>query len=117
MKRKQVWMGLFLAAVVLLAAGCGGSAPATVEPAAGAEQETRLPVVAAAKGQVIAEGTIEPARWSALALPVGGKVVELAVEEGETVAAGAVLLVIKGGAALLIGMYFYSRRELARIIV
>jgi len=31
--------------------------------------------------------------------------------------AGAVMLFIKGGAALLIGMYIYARRELARIIV
>ncbi len=31
--------------------------------------------------------------------------------------AGAVMLYVKGGAALLIGMYFYARRELARVIV
>jgi len=32
-------------------------------------------------------------------------------------AAGAALLFLKAGAALLIGMYFYGRRELARVIV
>jgi hypothetical protein len=31
--------------------------------------------------------------------------------------AGAVLLFLRGGVAMLIGMYFYARRELARIIV
>ncbi len=31
--------------------------------------------------------------------------------------AGAIMLYVKGGFALLIGMYFYSRRELARVIV
>ncbi len=30
--------------------------------------------------------------------------------------AGAVLVVLKGGVALAVGMYFYARRELARII-
>jgi len=31
--------------------------------------------------------------------------------------AGAIMFYVKGGFALLIGMYFYSRRELARVIV
>ena len=40
-----------------------------------------------------------------------------AVSIGHVAVAGAVLLCIKGGLALLVGMYFYSRRELARTIV
>jgi multidrug resistance efflux pump len=51
-----------------------------------------LPAVTTAKGQVVAEGAVEPARWSELSLVSGGEVVEIAVEEGDAVAAGAPLL-------------------------
>jgi hypothetical protein len=40
-----------------------------------------------------------------------------AVGLGRVAVAGAVLFCIKGGLALLVGMYFYSRRELAKTIV
>ena len=91
MKQKQLWVGLFLAAVVL-PAHCPHILPPAVRPAADTEQETKVPVVAAAKGEVIAEGFVEPARWSELAIAVGGEVVELAVAEGDTVAANALLM-------------------------
>ncbi len=38
------------------------------------------------------------------------------VSGGDVATAGTVLLVLKGGAAMLIGMYFYGRKELARIV-
>jgi hypothetical protein len=49
--------------------------------------------------------------------PLGDLVNGKTVTMGNLAMAGAVLLFIKGGGALLIGMYFYSRRELARVIV
>jgi ABC-type transport system involved in multi-copper enzyme maturation permease subunit len=36
---------------------------------------------------------------------------------GTVASAGAVMVVLRGGVALLIGMFFYARRELARVIV
>jgi hypothetical protein len=44
---------------------------------------------------------------------VNGKMVEM----NQVVAAGAVLFYVRAGIALLVGMYFYTRRELARAIV
>ncbi len=51
--------------------------------------------------------------YSPMGSVVGGRMVTW----GQVSAAGAVLLLVKGGVALLLGMYFYTRRELARIIV
>jgi len=45
-----------------------------------------------AEGEVVAEGSIEPDRWSNLSVPGSGEVIELAVKEGDAVAAGALLL-------------------------
>jgi len=49
--------------------------------------------------------------------PLGDLVGGRSVPWGRVASAGSVLLLIKGGAAMLIGMYFYARRELARVIV
>jgi hypothetical protein len=49
--------------------------------------------------------------------PLGDLVNGRAVSIGHVALAGAVLFCIKGGLALLVGMYFYSRRELAQQIV
>jgi multidrug resistance efflux pump len=51
-----------------------------------------VPVVAQAADTVIAEAVIEPARWSELHFDVAGEVVEVLVQEGDTVAADALLL-------------------------
>lgn len=51
--------------------------------------------------------------YSPLTDLVNGRAVSL----GHVAVAGAVLLCLKGGLALLVGMYFYSRRELAQTIV
>jgi HlyD family secretion protein len=93
MGKRQVVFGLLMAVAVLLAAGCGGAGAPAETAATSADEEPRtLPVVATAAGQVIAEGTIEPARWSDLSAPGSGEVIELKVEDGAAVAAGAVLL-------------------------
>ncbi|MCD6417030.1 MAG: hypothetical protein J7M08_10120 [Planctomycetes bacterium] len=49
--------------------------------------------------------------------PLGDVVNGRMVSMGDVSLASAVLLFLKGGVALLIGIYFYTRRELARIIV
>jgi len=49
--------------------------------------------------------------------PLGDLVNGRLVSLGHVSRAAAVLVFIKGGAALLIGMFFYGRRELARVIV
>ncbi|MFO8008373.1 MAG: ABC transporter permease subunit [Candidatus Brocadiia bacterium] len=52
-------------------------------------------------------------RYSPLGRLVNGEVVGM----GRVAVAGAMLMVVKGGVALGVGMFFYARRELARIIV
>jgi multidrug efflux pump subunit AcrA (membrane-fusion protein) len=93
MKGKYILIGLLMAAVLLLAAGCaGGGAPAAA-PAADTEEKTeKLPAVTTAKGEVVAEGVVEPEHWSELSLAAGGEVIEITVQEGDAVAAGAPLL-------------------------
>jgi ABC-type transport system involved in multi-copper enzyme maturation permease subunit len=49
--------------------------------------------------------------------PLGNLLDGRTVTMGNVTMAGAVLFCIKGGLALLVGMYFYSRRELAKTIV
>jgi membrane fusion protein (multidrug efflux system) len=78
------WMSPLLG--VLLLAGCSIGSEATVpaDEAEGAFQETEKAVVA--------EAVIEPAHWSMLGFKTSGEVVEVLVEEGDTVAAGDVLV-------------------------
>jgi multidrug efflux pump subunit AcrA (membrane-fusion protein) len=79
--KRFLLLPLVLLIGLLIAAGCGGAA-GEAEPTA-----ADVPVVAAAgEGEVIAEGSVEPARWSELRYPAGGTVVEVLVEEGDTVA-------------------------------
>lgn len=92
MKHKRVLLGWLTVAVVLLAAGCASaSTPAAASAAAEKEQET-LPPVTTAKGEVIAEGSVEPERWSELAFRTSGEVVEIAAQEGSAVAADVPIL-------------------------
>jgi len=44
------------------------------------------------EGTVVAEAVIEPARWSALGFGAAGEVIEVLVEEGDTVAVGDLLV-------------------------
>jgi multidrug efflux pump subunit AcrA (membrane-fusion protein) len=79
-----LWVGLL--AGVLLLASCNGEATETVP----AEE---VPPVAEGEGVATAEGVVEPARWTELrARSDGGKIVELAVAEGDRVSEGDLLL-------------------------
>jgi HlyD family secretion protein len=82
---RKTWI-LALAAIVLVA--CSQAA----EPQ-GALEETFDPAAAAAlSGQIIAEGTVEPVRWSELHYGPGGTVVEVLAQLGDTVAQDDVLV-------------------------
>jgi HlyD family secretion protein len=84
-KKNHVLLGLSLLAVAGLLAGCGPAATETVPADA-------VPVVAQAEDTVIAEGLVEPARWSELRFDAGGRVVEVLVDAGDAVSAGDLLL-------------------------
>jgi HlyD family secretion protein len=78
---------LLMLAIVGLLAGCGGT------EAAEAEAANETPVVASdASDKVVAEGVIEPARWSELGFDVAGDVVAVLVEEGDVVREGDPLI-------------------------
>jgi multidrug efflux pump subunit AcrA (membrane-fusion protein) len=79
----------------LLLAGCNGEATETVP----AEE---VPLVGEGRGVVVAEALVEPARWTEVRSPAdGGKVVDVAVEEGDMVSEGDLLLMIDPGDAEL----------------
>ena len=78
-------IGLLLG-VLLLLVGCGG------EPMAAVQTSETAQVTPAAEEAVVAEAVIEPARWSALGFDAAGEVIEVLVEEGDTVVAGDLLI-------------------------
>ena len=95
-------IGLLLG--VLLLTGCAEEQTA-MEPAAelvatapslGTDLEWRVTVPAGEAMEpeeaVVAEAVIEPAHWSTLGFKIGGKVVEVLVEEGDVVDAGDLLI-------------------------
>ena len=85
MTKKLLPMGILVLATALLT-GCGRS------DATAATEATPVPVVAQDVGDaVVAEAVIEPAHWSELRFEATGEVVELLVQEGDFVAAGATL--------------------------
>jgi len=89
---RQMLMGLLALAAIGFLAGCGG-ADATETVAA-----EDVPVVASdADGKVIAEAVIEPARWSELRFEAAGKVVEVPMQEGDTVSEGDLLARLETG--------------------
>lgn len=71
---------------VVLLAGCGQGG--TAQPGA----EATVPVVREAEDRVLAEGVVEPARWSELLFTAGGTVAEVPVAEGDAVAEGDLLV-------------------------
>ena len=79
---------LLLGAALLASCGPGGAA----EPAAVEE----VPVVQEVEGQVVAEGVIEPARWSELLFIGGGTVEEVLVAPSDEVAEGDPLVRLDG---------------------
>jgi multidrug resistance efflux pump len=71
--------------VLVLAAGCNKADTEEATP------EQSIPVVARVDNRVVAEGVVEPARWSALSFKIGGEVTEVYVQNGDTVASGDLL--------------------------
>ena len=80
---------IFFSAVGLLLAGCGLQAQAQAEPTPAAPTPTEANVV-------IAEGRLEPVQSAWLGFERMGRVAEVLVEEGETVAKGQVLARLDG---------------------
>jgi HlyD family secretion protein len=86
MQKRQILVALLMLAAVVLLSGCGGT------EAAEAVAADEVPVVAQeAEDKVVAEAAIEPDRWSELHFDAGGDVIEVLVEEGDTVLEGDVL--------------------------
>ncbi|MCP4543184.1 MAG: HlyD family efflux transporter periplasmic adaptor subunit [Chloroflexi bacterium] len=86
MNKKHLVVGLLMLATIALLTGCGGGETADAEAA------TEVPVVnQTADNKVVAEAVIEPDRWGELNFDAAGDVVEVLVEEGDTVSEGDVL--------------------------
>jgi HlyD family secretion protein len=85
MKRQVGFIGVLILTVVFLT-GCGGGGEAETVPA------EDVPVVSQEIGKVVAEAVIEPARWGELRFEIAGDVTEVLIQEGDTVAAGDVLV-------------------------
>lgn len=88
----RAWRPLAILFVIILAtsacaASGGGTGEPTVEPS---------PIIAG-PGPVAADGRLVPLRWGALSSGTGGRVVEIAVEEGQRVREGDVLLRVDDG--------------------
>ena len=90
MKGKHILAGLVLVTAVVMLAGCGDG---------GATEGTateEVPVVASSSdGKVVAEGVIEPARWSELSFEVPGDVLSVLVQECDRVLAGDSLVLLE----------------------
>jgi HlyD family secretion protein len=84
-RKNHVLLGLSLLAIVGLLTGCGPAATETVPADA-------VPIVAQAEDTVVAEGLVEPARWSELRFDAGGRVIEVLVDAGDAVAESDLLL-------------------------
>ena len=85
MKKQYIGIGLLLIAAVAVLSGCGGTAAA-------AEEVTEVPVVTQDVTDVVAEAVIEPARWAALSFEVPGDVLDILVQEGDSVQENDVLV-------------------------
>ena len=85
MRHNRLLSALLIMATTVLLAGCNKAAAAEVTPA------EAVPVVARAGNSVVAEGVVEPARWSGLSFEVPGRVTEVRVANGQSVAVGDLL--------------------------
>jgi len=95
MRKRIGVLGSAVLAGLLLLMSCSGEATETVP----AEE---VPPVAEGEGVAAAEGVVEPARWTELeARSGGGKIVEVAVAEGDCVFEGDLLVMIDPGDAEL----------------
>jgi len=78
------WLILIVGAVLLAGCGQGGAAEPTAADV--------VPVVQQAEGLVVAEAEVEPVRWSELVFTTGGTVAQVAIEPGDEVQAGDLLI-------------------------
>jgi len=78
-------IGLLVA--IMLLVGCGGDPPEEL-----AARELGALTSLLAESGLVAEAVVEPARWSSLGFGAGGEVIEVAVEEGDSVVAGDLLI-------------------------
>jgi HlyD family secretion protein len=83
---KHILYGLLAAAMILLVSGCGQAASPTTSAPVG-----QSPIIALSSGTVVAEGVVEPARWSELEFDLAGTVAEIRVETGQVVQMGDLL--------------------------
>ncbi len=86
--------GLLLGAVVVLAQDRGGQSTGSTAAAA-SQAQAQTPTgagAAAANRSIVAKGILVPIQHAALSMTAGGVVSETLVKEGETVAAGQVIL-------------------------
>jgi multidrug resistance efflux pump len=94
MRRLVIVVVLVIVAVggawLLLGGGGGGSAGAGASPS--------IPPVPPST-EIVADGRVVPVRWAELGASAPGDIVEVAVAEGDTVAAGQLLLRLDGAAA------------------
>lgn len=79
--------GISLLLGIILLTACGLSLDMGTEPTADAPV-----IVDQGEEPVVAEGLVEPARWSTPGFKMAGEVLEVLVEEGDTVAAGDLLV-------------------------
>ncbi len=85
MKVKRMLAVLSILVAVILTAGCNKEATTQATP------EEQIPVVARAGNRVVAEGVVEPARWSDLSTKTGGDVASVNVQNGDRVETGDLL--------------------------
>jgi len=87
MTRKLLLAILFTSAIIGSLTGCSGSSTAE------AATTDEVPMVSQeGENKVVAEGVIEPARWSELSFDIAGDVVTVLVEEGDSVSEGDPLI-------------------------
>lgn len=89
---KRIVLPLTIAVCVFLSAACGGSAQAQMPPPVAAEE--RSP-------KASAEGRLLPAKRAELAFNQGGRILEVAVLEGQVVGAGEVIARLEGAEQVL----------------
>jgi HlyD family secretion protein len=88
MRTRHTIITLVVLAAVAFAAGCSQAATPASGASAAADQ---IPIVSLGAGTVVAEGVVEPARWSELSFDLPGTVAEVQVETGQSVRAGDLL--------------------------
>jgi len=87
----KVTRTFWIVALLVIAVVTGCNKAATDEPAQSGDE---IPIVARTDNRVVAEGVVEPARWNAQSLKLGGEIAAVYVENGAVVQAGDLLLAL-----------------------